>query len=126
VAFKAATLDETSLRNMREFLETYNKMSEQCFNRCVVSLHDRGLSEEEQSCADLCTEINVKVNHKVLDSFMVEQPRINQEKMEKMEAEAAQMAAKMNAIDEGDLTSNATTPQDNSSETTATSGSKAE
>ena len=65
---------------MREFLETYNKMSEQCFNRCVVSLHDRGLSEEEQSCADLCTEINVKVNHKVLDSFMVEQPRINQEK----------------------------------------------
>ena len=96
-------------------------------------------------------------------------------RMEKMEAEAAQMAAKMNAIDEGDLTrsggliiifslspayiqplvwfvsqkcmfsdtsgllncekgfyspdlnpSNATTPQDNSSETTTTSGSKAE
>jgi len=95
MAFKSATLDETSLRNMREFLETYNKMSEMCFKRCVISVHDRGLTEEERNCADLCTEINVKVNHKVLESFMVEQPRINQQKMEEAEKEAAKMAQAM-------------------------------
>jgi len=95
MAFKAATLDESSLRNMREFLETYNKMSEMCFKKCVISVHDRSLTEEERNCADLCTEINVRVNHKVLDAFMVEQPRINQQQMEKMEQAQKEAEQKM-------------------------------
>jgi len=87
-------LDETALRNMREFLETYNKISESCFNRCVVNLHDRGLTAEEVKCADVCTEINVTVNHKVLQAFMVEQPKINEQKMQEAEKMAQQMMEK--------------------------------
>lgn len=87
-------LDETALRNMREFLETYNKISESCFHRCVVNLHERGLSPEEVKCADVCTEVNVTVNHKVLQAFMVEQPKINEQKMQEAEKMAQQMMEK--------------------------------
>ena len=90
-----AIIDVNSLRNFREFLETYNKISETCFNRCVVNLHERELSEEESQCADLCTERNVLVNHKVLQSFMVEQPKINEKKMEEAQKEAEKMAEVM-------------------------------
>ena len=86
-------LDYNSLRNFREFLETYNKISETCFNRCIVNLHQRTMTEEESRCADLCTERNVVVNHKVLQAFMVEQPKINEKKIEEAEKAAAAMAA---------------------------------
>ena len=86
-------LDTNSIRNFREFLETYNKISETCFNRCVVDLHQRTLTDEESHCADICTERNVLVNHKVLQAFMVEQPKINEQKMEDAEKAAAALAA---------------------------------
>ena len=86
-------LDSNSLRNFREFLETYNRISETCFNRCVVNLHQRTLTDEESKCADICTERNVLVNHKVLQSFMVEQPKINEKKIEEAEKAAAALAA---------------------------------
>ena len=86
-------LDYNALRNFREFLETYNKISETCFNRCIVNLHQRTMTEEESRCADICTERNVVVNHKILQSFMIEQPKINEKKIEEAEKAAAAMAA---------------------------------
>ena len=86
-------LDTNSIRNFREFLETYNKISETCFNRCIVNLHQRTLTDEESHCADICTERNVIVNHKVLQSFMVEQPKMNERKIEEAEKAAAALAA---------------------------------
>ena len=86
-------LDTNSIRNFREFLETYNKISETCFNRCVVNLHQRSLTDEESHCADICTERNVLVNHKVLQAFMVEQPKMNEKKIEEAEKAAAALAA---------------------------------
>ena len=91
---KQAMIDANSLRNFREFLETYNKISETCFNRCVVNLHQRTLTAEESQCADICTERNVMLNHKVLQAFMVEQPKINEKKIEEAEKAAALMAEK--------------------------------
>ena len=92
MAMKQAMIDANSLRNFREFLETYNKISETCFNRCVVNLHQRTLTDEESQCADVCTERNVMLNHKVLQAFMVEQPKINEKKIEEAEKAAALMA----------------------------------
>jgi hypothetical protein len=31
----------------REFLQTYNMISELCFSRCVLNLNNRGMSKEE-------------------------------------------------------------------------------
>lgn len=95
-------LDYNALRNFREFLETYNKISETCFNRCIVNLHQRSMTEEESSCADICTERNVVVNHKILQSFMIEQPKINEKKIEEAEKAAAAMAAANTGIQHQD------------------------
>lgn len=95
-------LDYNALRNFREFLETYNKISETCFNRCIVNLHQRTMTEEESSCADICTERNVVVNHKILQSFMIEQPKINEKKIEEAEKAAAAMAAANTGIQHQD------------------------
>ena len=58
-----------------------------------MNLHQRTLTDEESHCADICTERNVIVNHKVLQSFMVEQPKMNERKIEEAEKAAAALAA---------------------------------
>ena len=40
---------EAGLRNFKDFLSIYNQMSEMCFNRCVINLNHRQLTEEEQT-----------------------------------------------------------------------------
>ena len=83
----------SNLFQFREFLETYNRISESCFNRCIVNLHQRELTTEEKNCADVCTEKNLTLNNKVLNAFMVEQPIMNEKKAE----EAALAMAKLQA-----------------------------
>ena len=51
------------------------------------------MTDEESHCADTCTERNVLVNHKVLQAFMVEQPKINEKKIEEAEKAAAALAS---------------------------------
>ena len=69
------------LLQFKEFLEVYNKISETCFSACAVGLSARrGLTPEEEDCADRCTVKNYSLNHRVLGAFMVEQPRITEEK----------------------------------------------
>jgi len=57
----------------------------------VINLNGRVLSSEESSCADRCTEKNFNVNHKILSAFVVEQPKVQEKKLEAAakEAEAA-------------------------------------
>ncbi|XP_016045751.1 mitochondrial import inner membrane translocase subunit Tim10 B isoform X1 [Erinaceus europaeus] len=38
---------QQQLRNLRDFLLVYNRMTELCFQRCVPSLHHRALDAEE-------------------------------------------------------------------------------
>ncbi|CAH6792869.1 Timm10b [Phodopus roborovskii] len=38
---------QQQLRNLRDFLLVYNRMTELCFQRCVPSLHHRALDSEE-------------------------------------------------------------------------------
>lgn len=101
MALHQALLDANSLRNFREFLETYNRISEVCFNRCVVNIHQRTLTQEEMLCCDACTTKNVNVNHKVLSAFMVEQPRMTEKKIQAAQKEAEEMMQKMQEQGQG-------------------------
>lgn len=56
--------DEAGLRNFKDFLTIYNQMSEMCFNRCVVNLNGRNLTEEESACTDVCAEKQMKYNNR--------------------------------------------------------------
>jgi len=95
MAFQQAMLTEESLRNFKEFLEIYNRTTERCFRDCVVDLNQRDLTVDEDKCLDECTTKLTKFNHRLLSTFMVEQPLIIQKKIEtaEKEREAAMQAA---------------------------------
>ena len=79
---------EAGLRNFKDFLSIYNQMSEMCFNRCVINLNHRQLSEEEQVCSDVCAEKQMKYNNRIMGVYMVEQPIATERKMKEAEAQA--------------------------------------
>ena len=79
---------EAGLRNFRDFLEIYNKMSEMCFNRCVINLNNATLSEEERACTDVCAEKQMKFNNRLMGVYMVEQPIATERKMKDAEEQA--------------------------------------
>lgn len=71
------------LFQFKEFLEVYNKISEICFSHCAIGLNRRELSQEEADCCDRCTVKNYNVNHKILGAFIVEQPKITEQKYDR-------------------------------------------
>merc|ERR1711946_12858 len=69
----------------KDFLQIYNLMSENCFNRCVNTFQSRDIAEDEMNCVDICTNKHVRVNHKMMSVYMEVQPLIMQKRMEEME-----------------------------------------
>ena len=80
--------NEDGLRNFKDFLSIYNQMSEMCFNRCVINLNHRQLSEEEQVCSDVCAEKQMKYNNRIMGVYVVEQPIATERKMKEAEEQA--------------------------------------
>ena len=79
---------EGGLRNFRDFLSVYNQMSESCFNRCIINLNQRNLSEEEKACTDVCAEKQMKYNNRIMGVYVVEQPIATERKMKEAEEQA--------------------------------------
>ncbi|KAK6639669.1 hypothetical protein RUM43_007942 [Polyplax serrata] len=75
-------MENATLKNLRDFLLQYNKISESCFLHCVNHLSDRDLSQDEGGCVDMCTKKHVSVNHKVMQVYMEIQPQIINKKIE--------------------------------------------
>lgn len=61
---------EQNVRNMKEFLELYNKLTEMCFQRCISNFNNRGLSNDEDACVNGCVDRYVKFNQRVMLTFM--------------------------------------------------------
>ncbi|CAF0712571.1 unnamed protein product [Adineta steineri] len=53
----------------REFLETYNRIVEECFNRCVYTFNYRYLLDNEVDCASRCTSRYVNYNQRLAMNF---------------------------------------------------------
>ena len=85
---------DSGLRNFRDFLAVYNQMSESCFNRCVINLNQRTLSDEEKACTDVCAEKQMKFNNRLMSVYMKEQPLATERKLKEAE-EQANTAMKM-------------------------------
>eukprot|EP00090_Calanus_glacialis_P025020 TRINITY_DN3886_c0_g1_i1.p2 TRINITY_DN3886_c0_g1~~TRINITY_DN3886_c0_g1_i1.p2 ORF type:complete len:117 (-),score=57.55 TRINITY_DN3886_c0_g1_i1:133-483(-) len=98
--------EESGLRNFRDFLTVYNQMSEMCFQRCVVSMNSRQLTDEEQACADVCAEKQMKFNNRIMGVYLAEQPKATERKMKEAEeqAEAAVARLKERGVDTDNLT----------------------
>ena len=98
--------DEAGLRNFRDFLTVYNQMSELCFQRCVINLNSRQLTQEEQACTDVCAEKQMKFNNRIMSVYLKEQPIATERKLKEAEeqAEAAVARLKEKGVDTESLT----------------------
>ncbi|KAM9037786.1 mitochondrial import inner membrane translocase subunit Tim10 B [Sarcophilus harrisii] len=82
-------VQQQQLRNLRDFLLVYNRMTELCFQRCVPSLHHRALDAEEEACLDSCAGKLVHSNHRLMAAYVQLMPALVQRRIADYEASAA-------------------------------------
>ncbi|XP_034489966.1 mitochondrial import inner membrane translocase subunit Tim10B [Drosophila innubila] len=90
---------DSNLRNLKDFLTLYNKVTELCFNRCVDNLSQRELFDQERTCVDRCVTKFARFNQNMMKSYVDVQTKINAKRME----EAEQLAKKLEQQQQEDL-----------------------
>uniref|UniRef100_A0A5S6QHP6 Zf-Tim10_DDP domain-containing protein n=1 Tax=Trichuris muris TaxID=70415 RepID=A0A5S6QHP6_TRIMR len=59
----------TEMQAFRDFLSTYNMLTQHCFNRCIFDFNGRALKSEEESCIYRCVQKSVHVNRRLVVAF---------------------------------------------------------
>ncbi|XP_067606186.1 mitochondrial import inner membrane translocase subunit Tim10 B isoform X1 [Pseudorca crassidens] len=77
---------QQQLRNLRDFLLVYNRMTELCFQRCVPSLHHRALDAEEEACLHSCAGKLIHSNHRLMAAYVQLMPALVQRRIADYEA----------------------------------------
>ncbi|XP_029457755.1 mitochondrial import inner membrane translocase subunit Tim10 B [Rhinatrema bivittatum] len=80
---------QLQLRNLRDFLLVYNKMTEICFSRCVSNLNYRILTMEEEQCLDSCAVKLIRSNHRLMAAYVELMPTIVQRRVMDYESKTA-------------------------------------
>ncbi|KTF73979.1 hypothetical protein cypCar_00037499 [Cyprinus carpio] len=80
------------LRNLRDFLLVYNRMTEICFQRCTSNFNYRNLTMDEERCADSCAGKLIRTNHRLMGTYVQLMPAMVQKRMQEMESKAAELA----------------------------------
>lgn len=80
---------QQQLRNLRDFLLVYNRMTELCFQRCVPSLHHRALDAEEEACLHSCAGKLIHSNHRLMAAYVHLMPALVQRRIADYEAASA-------------------------------------
>ncbi|EDW82569.1 uncharacterized protein Dwil_GK25064 [Drosophila willistoni] len=80
---------DSNLRNLKDFLVLYNKVTELCFNRCVDNLNQRELGSQEDTCVDRCVTKFARFNENMMKVYVDVQTTINAKRVKEMEEQAA-------------------------------------
>ncbi|KAF7651450.1 hypothetical protein LDENG_00111090 [Lucifuga dentata] len=83
---------DQQLRNLRDFLLVYNRMTEICFQRCTSNFNYRNLTMDEERCVDSCAGKLIRSNHCLMGTYVQLMPRMMQQRLEEMESKAAENA----------------------------------
>ncbi|RWS07098.1 mitochondrial import inner membrane translocase subunit Tim9-like protein [Dinothrombium tinctorium] len=57
------------IKQFKDFILNYNRLSEQCFNDCIFDFTTRSLSSKEENCSNYCVEKFLKMNQRVSQRF---------------------------------------------------------
>ncbi|XP_048454244.1 mitochondrial import inner membrane translocase subunit Tim10 B [Rhincodon typus] len=87
---------EPEIRNLRDFLLVYNKMTETCFNKCVTNLNYRSITLTEENCINNCAGKLIHTNHRLMSSYVQLMPTIVQRRISDYEAKAAEVVQQSN------------------------------
>lgn len=60
---------EMTMKQFREFLTSYNRLSEMCFTDCIVDLTGRKISDSENSCVVNCADKYLKMTQRISQRF---------------------------------------------------------
>uniref|UniRef100_A0A0K8R4S1 Mitochondrial import inner membrane translocase subunit n=1 Tax=Ixodes ricinus TaxID=34613 RepID=A0A0K8R4S1_IXORI len=82
--------DDAALRNFRDFLMIYNRMTEVCFKECVNNLNYRELTSQESSCVEHCVGKSINVNHRMMAIYMEVQPEMMKHALEAQQQQQQQ------------------------------------
>ncbi|XP_063806849.1 mitochondrial import inner membrane translocase subunit Tim10 B [Pseudophryne corroboree] len=74
-------MEGEQLRNLRDFLLVYNKMTELCFSRCAKNLNYRSLTMDEEQCLDSCASKFIRSNHRLMGAYVGLMPAVVQRRM---------------------------------------------
>ena len=74
--FNAETV---ALQNYREFIQLFNKVSNDCFNSCVVDMTMAKLNPDEEKCVENCSQKMINVNHRLMSVFMEIGPPVDKQ-----------------------------------------------
>ncbi|KAM7440577.1 the small Tim [Porites harrisoni] len=72
--------DDLAARNYKEFLQLYNKLTQDCFLACVTNLNYRKVTAEE-SCIDTCSTKWMNLNQRQMAVFMEVGPLADKARM---------------------------------------------
>ncbi|XP_014252177.1 mitochondrial import inner membrane translocase subunit Tim10 B-like isoform X2 [Cimex lectularius] len=77
-------MSDVQIRQMRDFLDIYNKISEKCFNHCVYTMGYRELTEKESRCVDLCATKFLYGGQSIMKTYVEIQPQITERRIQEM------------------------------------------
>ncbi|KAJ7997556.1 hypothetical protein DPEC_G00230230 [Dallia pectoralis] len=83
---------EAQIRNLRDFLMVYNRMTEICFHRCTTNLNYRTLTMDEERCVDSCAGKLIRSNHRLMGTYVNLMPGMMQRRVAEMEKKNAELA----------------------------------
>ncbi|XP_072756119.1 mitochondrial import inner membrane translocase subunit Tim9 [Anoplolepis gracilipes] len=74
-------VDADQIKSFREFLTSYNKLSEICFVDCISDFTTRDVRAKEEKCTLNCMEKYLKMNQRVSQRFQEFQMTANENAM---------------------------------------------
>ncbi|XP_019733198.1 mitochondrial import inner membrane translocase subunit Tim10 B isoform X1 [Hippocampus comes] len=90
---------DQQLRNLRDFLLVYNRMTEICFQHCTSNFNYRNLTMDEERCVDNCAGKLIRSNHRLMGTYVQLMPRMMQRRMDEIESKAAENAKAAEAVE---------------------------
>ncbi|CAG9836559.1 unnamed protein product [Diabrotica balteata] len=74
-------IDGEQIKTLKDFLISYNKLSEFCFTDCINDFTARTIKPKEEKCALNCMEKFLKVNQRITQRFQEFQVLANESAM---------------------------------------------
>ncbi|GAB6021805.1 hypothetical protein CHUAL_004378 [Chamberlinius hualienensis] len=68
-----SNLDSSQIQYFKNFLMSYNQLSDQCFQDCVHDFTIRDIHDKEDRCAKNCLEKYIKMNNRITQRFQEHQ-----------------------------------------------------
>ena len=76
---------DAEIKQFKDFILNYNKLSEMCFMDCVHDFTFREVSKKEETCSENCFDKFVKLNSRISQRFQEIQLSLHDKQMQQQQ-----------------------------------------